>query len=114
MKIMKNYYWTKEIDATLIVSDEHGMVIEMNDKSARVFEKDEKKVGTKLLDCHPKWAVPKVEALMKEKKPSCYTTESKGQKNFIYHTPWYENGEYKGLVEMIIPIPADMPHYIRD
>ncbi len=111
---MKNYYWTKEIDATLIVSDANGMVIEMNDKSARVFEKDEKKVGTKLLDCHPAWAKPHVEKLMKERKPSCYTTEAKGQKSFVYHTPWYENGEYAGLVEMIIPIPNEMPHYNRD
>lgn len=111
---MKNVYWTKEIDATLIVSDENATVIEMNDKASKVFEKDGKKVGTRLLDCHPDWAKPKVEELMKVKKPSCYTTEKDGNKNFVYHTPWFENGEYKGLVELIVPLPKDMPHYIRD
>ena len=112
---MEHYYWEKEIDASLIVSDENGIVIQMNDKSSKVFEGGtDRLLGTKLLDCHPEWAKPKVQELMSEKEPSCYTTESKGKKHFIYHTPWFEDGEYKGLVEMVIPIPSDMPNYVRD
>ncbi len=112
---MKHHYWEKEVDATLIVSDENGIVIEMNDKSSRVFQDGtDRIVGTKVLDCHPQWAKPKVEELMTDKTPNCYTTESKGQKHFVYHTPWYENGVYKGLVELVIPIPFDMPNYVRD
>lgn len=112
---MRSHYWEKEIDATLIVSDENGVVLQMNDKSSRVFEGGtDRLIGTKIIDCHPAWAKPKVQELMDEKKPSCYTTESKGQHHFVYHTPWFENGRYKGLVEMVIPIPREMPHYVRD
>jgi transcriptional regulator with PAS, ATPase and Fis domain len=107
--------WAKEIDATLIVSNEEGIIIEMNDKAKNVFAEDtDKLIGSKLLNCHPAWARPKVEKLMQEKKPSCYTTETKKGNNFVYHSPWFESGEYKGLVEMVIPIPKDLPNIIRN
>jgi len=42
-----------------------------------------------------------------------YTIEKKGIKKLIYQAPWYENGEFSGVVELSIPIPFEMPHYIR-
>lgn len=31
----------------------------------------------------------------------------------IYQTPWYDNGELKGLIEFSIILPPEIPHYIR-
>ena len=36
-----------------------------------------------------------------------------GVKKLIYQTPWYENGEFRGLVELSMEIPFEMPHYVR-
>ena len=107
--------WAKEIDATLIVSNKDGIIIEMNDKAKKVFaENTDKLIGSKLLDCHPAWARPKVEKLMEEKKPSSYTTETREGKNFVYHTPWFEGDRYQGLVELVVPIPKNLPNIVRD
>ncbi|MDD2576134.1 MAG: diguanylate cyclase, partial [Bacteroidales bacterium] len=44
---------------------------------------------------------------------NAYTIEKEGLKKLIYQTPWYENGEFGGLVEFSIVIPMDMPHFVR-
>jgi hypothetical protein len=31
----------------------------------------------------------------------------------IYQTPWYQDGTYAGLVELELPLPPDMPHFVR-
>ncbi len=43
-----------------------------------------------------------------------YTIERGGIKKLIYQSPWYENGKYAGLVELSLPIPMQMPHFVRD
>ena len=50
---------------------------------------------------------------MNEKKPNVYTIEKNGIKKLIYQSPWFENGEMKGLVELSLEIPFEMPHFIR-
>lgn len=112
----QNFYnWAKEIDATLIISDSNGIIIEINDKAKNVFAgNNDKLIGSKLINCHPKWAKSKVRKLMEEKIPSCYTTETKGKNNFVYHTPWFKNDIYMGFVELVIPIPKNLPNIKRD
>ena len=108
--------WTKEINATITVCDENGTIIYLNDKALKEFEDDggEKLIGTKLLDCHPEPHKTKLKELMSSKNVSCYTIEKNGKKKLVYHTPWFDEGKYKGYVEMIIGIPFDMPHFVRD
>ncbi len=36
-----------------------------------------------------------------------------GVKKLIYQTPWIENGEFRGLVELSLEIPFEMPHFVR-
>jgi len=31
----------------------------------------------------------------------------------IYQSPWYQNGEFAGLVEISLEIPEQMPHFVR-
>jgi hypothetical protein len=44
---------------------------------------------------------------------NAYTIEKNGKKKMIYQTPWYSNGKYSGLVEISLPLPEELPHFIR-
>ena len=50
---------------------------------------------------------------MSEGKTNAYTIEKEGLRKLIYQSPWYENGEFAGLVEMFVVLPETMPHYVR-
>ncbi len=108
--------WIKEFPAAITVCDSKGIVVAMNDKSCLTFADDggEKLIGTNLLDCHPEPARTKVADLLKSGKPNIYTIEKAGVKKLIYQSPWYENGKYAGFVEISLPIPREMPHFVRD
>jgi len=71
-------------------------------------------IGKNLLDCHPGLAREKVFELLKAGSTNSYTIEKGGTRKLIYHSPWFEGGTYRGLVEISIPIPEQMPHRPRN
>jgi len=107
--------WAKELPAAITICDREGRVLDMNDMAGKTFEKDGGPglVGKNILDCHPEPAGAKLKGMLATGKSNCYTIERNGQKKFIYQAPWFENGEYRGLVELSIEIPDKMPHFIR-
>jgi transcriptional regulator with PAS, ATPase and Fis domain len=109
------YNWIKEFPSAITVCDAEGIILEMNDKSAETLEKDGgyNLIGKSLIDCHPEPAKSKLKEMMKTQSKNVYTIEKNGKKKLIYQTPWHENGEYKGFVEISIEIPFEMPHFIR-
>ena len=113
---MANHEWVKEFPGAVTVCDPDGIILEMNDQSIKVFEADggEKLIGTNLLDCHPEPARLKLERLMEMQRRNVYTIEKKGVKKLIYQAPWYEDGQYRGFVELSLEIPFEMPHFVRD
>jgi len=42
-----------------------------------------------------------------------YTIEKNGVKKIIYQSPWFQDGQYKGFVELSLEIPMEMPHFVR-
>lgn len=112
---MNEYAWIKEFPAAVTVCDADGIILEMNDKAARTFEKDGgyKLVGSNMLDCHPDPARSKVERLLAAREKNVYTIEKNGVKKMIFQSPWYQNGEYAGFVELSLEIPFEMEHFIR-
>jgi len=107
--------WIKEFPAAATVCDEKGLILEMNDRAAQVFAADggAALIGTSVWDCHPEPARTKLRAILAERRTNVYTIEKKGVKKLIYQAPWYENGEFRGLVELALEIPFDIPHFIR-
>ncbi|GAB4548613.1 MAG: hypothetical protein Fur0016_00720 [Anaerolineales bacterium] len=107
--------WPKEFPAAITVCNPDGIVLEMNDKAAKTFENNGGYglLGKNLLDCHPQAAREKLEALMKTRSKNVYTIEKNGVKKLIYQSPWYENGQYAGFVELSLEIPFEMPHFVR-
>jgi len=111
---MTNYL--KEVGIAVTVSDKNGQVLAMNDKAISTFEKygGTKLIGTSLYDCHPPHATEIIKRLMESHETNAYTIEKNGQKKLIYQTPWYENNEFMGYVELSLVLPENMQHKVRN
>jgi transcriptional regulator with PAS, ATPase and Fis domain len=107
--------WTDGLSVAITVCDKEGVVVYMNGKSKKTFEKDggEALIGKNVYDCHPEPAKSNLKGMMEQQKTNSYTIEKSGIKKLIYQTPWFENGEYKGFVELSLEIPFDIPHFVR-
>jgi len=114
MKKMDNS-WVKEFPGAVTVCDPDGIIIEMNDKAAKVFKEDGGRllIGKNVLDCHPEPARSELIGLMQAQKRNIYTIEKNGIKKLIYQSPWYHEGQYAGFIEISIEIPFEMPHFVR-
>ena len=107
--------WIKEVPFAITVTDKAGQIIEMNESSRNTFEKYGGKalIGKKLEDIHSDHACKKIVEIITSKTANSYTIEKNGVKKLIYQTPWFQDGEYAGLVELSMIIPAEIPHYVR-
>jgi transcriptional regulator with PAS, ATPase and Fis domain len=107
--------WLKEFPAAVTVCDKDGILLEMNNKAAKTFESDGgyALIGKNMLDCHPGLSRQKTERLLAAREKNVYTIEKKGVKKLIYQSPWFEDGQYAGFVEISLEIPFEMPHFIR-
>ncbi len=107
--------WLKEFPAAVTVCDKEGILLEMNDKAAKTFESDGgyALIGKNMLDCHPGLSREKTERLLAGREKNVYTIEKKGVKKLIYQSPWFEDGQYAGFVEISLEIPFEMPHFVR-
>jgi transcriptional regulator with PAS, ATPase and Fis domain len=110
-----NVNWQNEYPGAITVCDQNGIILYMNEKSKKTFSSDggEALIGKNLLDCHPEPARIKLISMLKNGNTNVYTIEKKGIKKMIYQTPWFENNEFMGFVELSVEIPFEMPHYIR-
>lgn len=113
---MSNIPWAKEFPGSITVCDADGIILEMNEGAANAFEKDggQALVGTNLLDCHPEPSRTKVCQMLASGEANAYTVEKDGVKKLIYQAPWYEDGQYRGLVEISLVLPDPLPHFVRD
>ncbi len=107
--------WFNEFPGAITVCNPEGIILEMNDRSALGFQADGGRalIGKNLLDCHPEPARAKLLDMMNSRRKNVYTIEKLGVWKLIYQTPWFENGEYRGFVELSLEIPAEMPHFVR-
>jgi len=113
---MRDGGWIREFPAAITVCNRQGIILAMNDKACSSFADDggADLIGTNLLDCHPEPAKTTVQELLSSGLSNVYTIEKGGIKKLIYQSPWYKDGTYAGLVELSLPIPAEIPHFVRD
>jgi len=107
--------WIQEFCGAVTVCDEKGIILEMNDKAARTFEKEggTSLIGCSVLDCHPEPARTKLSELLRSQSSNIYTIEKNGIRKLVYQSPWYQGNRFAGLVEIILEIPAEMPYFVR-
>lgn len=113
---MNNAAWFPEFPAAITVCDAEGAILDMNEKACATFvqEGGADLIGTNLLDCHSEPARSKVVNLLKSEAPNVYTIEKEGIRKLIYQSPWFEGGKFAGFVEFSLPIPEEIPHFVRD
>ena len=107
--------WIKEFPGAVTVADREGTIVAMNDKALTVFAADggAALIGTNVLDCHPEPSRTKLRTIMDKRRANVYTIEKNGVKKLIYQAPWTVDGEYRGVIELSLEIPFDLPHFIR-
>jgi PAS domain-containing protein len=107
--------WIKNLPCAMTICDLQGIVLEMNDKAAESFKTFGGKslIGKSLMDCHPEPARSKLQQLLETGASNVYTIEKNGVRKLIYQNPWYINNQRSGMVELVIEIPEEMPHYAR-
>ncbi len=112
---MEDGAWVKELPAAITVCDREGIALEMNDRSAATFAADggRELIGKSLLDCHPERARELFAELLRTHGTNVYTIEKNGVKKLIYQVPWTRDGEFQGIVELSLPIPFEIPHFVR-
>ena len=109
------FNWYDELPLAITVCNKDGKILYMNKKASKTFEKygSESLLGNNVLDCHPEPSKSMFAAMLINTNTNAYTIEKEGVKKLIYQTPWYENGEYKGYVELSLVIPTEMKHFVR-
>ena len=112
---MTSVPWAKEFPGDVTVCDAAGVILDMNDGAAKAFQKQGGRslIGTNLLDCHPEPSRTRVQEMLASGQVNAYTIEKGGVRKLVYQTPWYENGERRGLVEIVLTLPEPLPHFVR-
>ena len=107
--------WIEKLDGNVIVSDAQGKIIYMNEKAILQYEKDggAALIGRDLLECHSEASRKKILEIMTSGQNNVYTIEKGGRKKIIYQSPWFKDGQWRGIIELSLVIPAEMPHFVR-
>jgi hypothetical protein len=112
---MNQNLWIKSFAGAITICDMNGIILEMNNQAIESFQDEggNKLIGTNVLNCHPEPARSKLAEMLKNHTSNIYTIEKNGLKKLIYQTPWHNKGTYAGIMEISLPIPSDIPHFIR-
>jgi len=113
---MKNYSWIDVLPVAATVADKGGTIVYMNEKAIDTFKDDGGKelIGKNLFECHQPESNKTIQKILDDRFHNIYTISKKGKKKLIYQVPWIENNEVKGIVELSLEIPSEMPHFDRD
>ncbi len=108
--------WTKEFGAAITLCDPEGTILEINDRATQIFEAEggRQLIGKNVLDCHPEPARSRLAQMLQEQRTNVYITERQGEYHFVYQSPWFENGQFAGFVEIVMDVPQNIPHVVRD
>lgn len=107
------YPWSDEMNCAVTVCDTEGIILYMNEKARQTFARHGDLIGKNMFDCHSPASQAKIRELLATGGTNAYTIEKEGLHKVIYQTAWRENGVVKGLVEISMVVPAEMPHYVR-
>ena len=103
-----NYF--EEVENPITVSDANGIILYMNAASRQMLSKygEQNLIGKSLYDCHNENSNRIIHELLEQKKSNTYMVEKEGKRKLVHQTPWFENGQLAGLIEMITFLPEDL------
>jgi transcriptional regulator with PAS, ATPase and Fis domain len=105
----------KELPFAITVCDTEAIILYMNDRSISTFQKygGADIIGTSLFAYHHGPSAVKLRELLDTQTKNAYTIEKNGIKKMIYQSPWFQDGEFAGLIELSLEIPMEMAHFVR-
>ncbi|MDI6846353.1 MAG: PAS domain-containing protein [Candidatus Saccharicenans sp.] len=108
--------WMEEFPGAITITDENGIILWMNRQAILTFEKEggAELIGRNVFYCHRPESQEKIRRILETGQPNIYTVEKQGRKKLIYQTVWTENRKTRGLVEISLEIPRELPHFVRD
>ena len=108
--------WIEQLDSNVIVCDAEGIITYMNETAIRKYAKDGGAglIGRNIMDCHNEDSRRKLREMMTTHQKNVYTIEKQGRKKLIYQAPWMDGDVFRGIVELSLEIPFEMPHFKRD
>ncbi len=112
---MDEHAWIAEFPGSVTVCDKDGIILEMNDRSAKTYASDGgySLIGKNMMACHPASAQAIIKELLETHLQNVYTVEYDTEKLLVYQSPWYGKDELMGLVEFVLQIPKDIPNRLR-
>ncbi|WP_295936773.1 PAS domain-containing protein [uncultured Alistipes sp.] len=113
MTTQNPFTWADGVNCAVTVCDTDGIIVYMNAKACMTFAKHGNLIGRNLFDCHSEQSRGIIRRLLSDGGSNAYTIEKQGVRKMIYQTAWLVGGEVRGLVEISMEIPFDMPHYDR-
>lgn len=108
--------WQKTFSGSIVITDEEGIITEMNDFSIESYRKNggAQLVGKNVMDCHPEPSLTRLKALFAEGAVNAYIITKNGRQKMIYQPPYFTDGSFAGMVELSLPLPDELPHFNRD
>lgn len=106
-------HWADEIGCAVTVCDADCRIIYMNALSRATFAAHGELIGHDLMACHSERSRAMIRHMLDTGETNAYTISKKGVRKLIFQSPWRRDGKVAGMVEISIPLPADMPHYDR-
>lgn len=101
--------WAEEADCAVTVCDTEGVILYMNEKARATFAQHGDLIGRNLFDCHNERSRETIRRMLASGGTNAYTIEKQGVRKMIYQTAWRERGEIRGLVEISMELPDEMP-----
>jgi transcriptional regulator with PAS, ATPase and Fis domain len=107
--------WVKEFPGPVVVADEKGTIVEMNERAIAWFADKGgiELIGKSLHDVHQEASQEKIRQMTQRRERNVYTIEKDGAKVLVYQSPWYVDSVFAGLVEIGLDLPEEIPHHIR-
>jgi transcriptional regulator with PAS, ATPase and Fis domain len=116
MTLPSELQWLDGVDVSVVACDTAGVCTYMNQRAGQVFAKDGGRVllGRSLIDCHPEPARSRLLDMLRTPRANSYTVEKAGKKKLIHQTPFFRDGAFAGVVEIVIELPKSLPHFVRE
>lgn len=108
--------WITTHPAEIIVCDQDGTILEMNQVAAAIYAKEGglHMIGTNVFDHHPEPAKSQMMSVIQQRQHVIYTTEKEGLKKLISIAPWYRVGEYAGFALITFDLPLQITNIVKD
>ena len=112
---MKNT-WAYTFPAEIIVCDDEGIILEMNETAIRQYRKEggAAMIGSNVFDHHPEPARKQAQEMSTNQKYTQYTTEKNGLKRLVCIAPWYQNKQYAGFTLLTLDLSDNMANIVKD